>query len=51
MTENWVLFMKKAPFYDWSRKFGIDPVIARIIRNRDILTVEEVDRYLNGSAL
>lgn len=49
MTENWVLYMKKAPFYEWSRKFGIDPVIARIIRNRDILTEEEVDRYLNGS--
>ena len=49
MTENWVLFMKKAPFYEWSKKFGIDPVIARIIRNRDILTEEEVGRYLYGS--
>lgn len=46
--EKWVISAKKADFYDISRKFGVDPVIARLIRNRDQITDEEIDRYLHG---
>lgn len=46
--EKWVVSAKKADFYEISRKFGIDPVIARLIRNREQITDEEIDRYLHG---
>lgn len=39
---------KKADFYEIGKKFKIDPVVARLIRNRDIITEEEINRYLNG---
>ena len=31
------------------KKFNIDPVIARILRNRELLELEEIDNFLNGS--
>lgn len=46
--EKWVISAKKADFYEISRKFGVDPVIARLIRNRKQITDEEIDRYLHG---
>ena len=30
------------------QEYGIDQVIARIIRNRDVCTNEEIDMYLGG---
>ena len=39
---------KKADFQEIGRKFGVDPVIARLIRNRDQITDQEIDRYLYG---
>ena len=38
--EKWLLTAKKAAFAEWSRKFQIDQVLARIIRNRDVETEE-----------
>lgn len=49
--EKWFVAEKKADFDAWSKKFNISPVTARIIRNRDIFSEEEVERYLNGSFL
>ncbi len=49
--EKWFVAAKKADFDAWSKKFHITPVTARIIRNRDILSEEEVDKYLNGTFL
>ena len=46
--EKWVVTAKKADFQEISRKYGIDPVIARIIRNRDVIGDEAIDQYLNG---
>ena len=46
--EKWVVSAKRADFQEISRKFGVDPVIARLIRNRDQITEEEIDRYLHG---
>ncbi|MBR1849332.1 MAG: single-stranded-DNA-specific exonuclease RecJ [Lachnospiraceae bacterium] len=45
---NWVVSAKKADFQHIAEKFGIDPVIARIIRNRDVCTEEEIETYLHG---
>lgn len=46
---KWMISAKKADFNQTAERFGIDPVIARIIRNRDLITEEEIDRYLNGT--
>ena len=34
--EKWMVYNKKADFQKIGSEFGIDPVIARLIRNRDI---------------
>ena len=34
--EKWYVTMKKADFDGWGRKFNISPVVARILRNRDL---------------
>ena len=47
--EKWVVTAKKADFQEIGRKYGIDPVIARIIRNRDITEEKDIAEYLNGS--
>lgn len=47
--EKWYVAAKKADFKENARRFGIDQVTARIIRNRDIIEEGEMDRYLNGT--
>ncbi|MBQ7781600.1 MAG: single-stranded-DNA-specific exonuclease RecJ [Lachnospiraceae bacterium] len=49
--EKWFVAAKKADFDAWSKKFNITPVTARIIRNRDIFSEEDVEKYLNGTFL
>lgn len=46
--EKWFISKKKADFDHIGKKFGIDPVVARLIRNRDIAEEEEIRRYLSG---
>ncbi len=48
MNEAWIVYNKKADFYQLAQRFSIDPVIARIIRNRDVITEKEFDEYLNA---
>lgn len=48
MREKWVLTAKGADFHAIGEKFHIDPVIARLIRNRDIVGDEAIEVYLNG---
>ena len=47
--EKWVVSAKKADFQKIAKEFHIDPVTARLIRNRDIVEREEIRRYLYGS--
>ena len=47
--ERWVVAAKRADFTAIGKEFGIDPVIARLIRNRDIQDKEEIRRYLHGT--
>ncbi len=47
--EKWMVAAKKADFEGWARRFGISPVLARIIRNRDITEPEEVEKFLGGT--
>lgn len=46
--ERWVVLNKKSDFQEIGRKFGIDPVIARLIRNRDVIGEEAIEEYLHG---
>lgn len=48
-AERWMLQTKKADFQEMARIHHITPVTARIIRNRDIIGEEAVERYLRGS--
>lgn len=50
MSEKWFVTMKKADFDAIGAKFGIDPVTARIIRNREIVGDEAIADYLACSA-
>lgn len=47
--EQWYLYQKKADFQKISNTFHIDPVTARLIRNRDIIGDEKIYEYLHGS--
>ena len=46
--ENWLVINKKADFNALSKKFGISPITARLIRNREVLTEEAFEHYLSG---
>ena len=47
--EKWYIAAKRADFQAIGEKFHIDQVIARIIRNRDVVGDEAIDEYLNGT--
>ena len=40
--EKWVVAAKKADFNQIGQQFHIDPVIARLIRNRDVVGEEKI---------
>ncbi|MDO4965571.1 MAG: single-stranded-DNA-specific exonuclease RecJ [Lachnospiraceae bacterium] len=47
--KKWMLLRKSADFDSIAKKYGISPFLARVIRNRDIVTDEEINAYLNGT--
>lgn len=47
--EKWMVYNKKADFQKIGSEYGIDPVIARLIRNRDIQDMKEIRSYLYGT--
>ncbi len=49
MKKKWVVSAKKADFKGIGEKYGIDQVVARIIRNRDVIEEKDIERYLNGT--
>ena len=46
--QQWLLMNKKADFTAIGKKFQIDQVTARIIRNRDVIEEEDIRRFLYG---
>lgn len=46
---NWRVAAKRADFNAIAQKYNISPVLARIIRNRDIVSDMDIDKFLNGS--
>ena len=47
--ENWVLLRKGADFQHISEKFQISPRVASLIRNRDVIGDDAIEKYLNGT--
>ena len=47
--EKWVEIRKGGDFAAIGEKYGISPVIARILRNRDIVSDKEIHDFLSGS--
>lgn len=47
--ERWVLLRKGADFEAIGKKYQISPRLACLIRNRNVIGEEAVDRYLNGT--
>ena len=46
---KWVVMAKRADFDEMAKRHQITPMLARLIRNRDLISEEEVDKYLNGT--
>lgn len=46
---KWMVSAKKADFNEIAERFGIDPVVARIIRNRDVVGEEAIEKFLHGT--
>ena len=47
--ENWVPLRKGADFQHISEKFHISPRVASLIRNRDVIGDDAIEKYLNGT--
>lgn len=45
---RWMVAAKKADFDGIAGKYHISPVLARIMRNRDVVGDEEIEKYLHG---
>lgn len=46
---KWMVAAKRADFQAIAEKYGISPVLARIIRNRDVVGEEAVGRFLHAT--
>lgn len=46
--EKWFVINKGADFAGLAKRFGISPVTARLIRNREVMGDEAIARYLKG---
>lgn len=47
--EKWFVEVKKADFDAIAKRFKVSPVVARLLRNRDMITDEEIALFLNGT--
>ena len=49
MDADWRIYSKRADFDAIGNRFNIDPVVARVIRNRDVVGEDAVERFLYGT--
>ena len=49
--KNWYIYSKKADFQALADKLNLDPVLVRILRNRDLETEEEMREFLTGEEI
>ena len=48
MEKQWILLKKGADFERIGKTFGISPILARLLRNRELITDEEIQNFLYG---
>lgn len=46
--ERWIVATKKADFRGIGQALGVDPVLVRLMRNRGLETIQEMDTWLHG---
>lgn len=46
--KKWIVMTKRADFAAVAARFHIDPVTARLLRNRELTTMEDIEMYLHG---
>lgn len=46
---KWMVAAKRADFNAISEKYGISPVLARLIRNRDVVEDKDIDKFLHAT--
>ncbi|MDD3660877.1 MAG: DHH family phosphoesterase, partial [Lachnospiraceae bacterium] len=46
---KWLVYSKRADFDAVANEFSISPMLARIIRNRELIEYDEIRKFLNGS--
>lgn len=49
INEKWTIHNKKADFYGLAEQLKVDPVIIKMMRNRDLTDAEQMRKYLYGS--
>ncbi len=49
MREKWMLTSKRADYQGIGERFGIDPLLAKLIRNRNIIEETDIAAYLYGT--
>ena len=49
VQEKWLVHSKKADFDGFARELGVSPIMARVMRNKDMDTVEKQRDFLNIS--
>ena len=49
VAEKWMVHSKKADFDGFAKVLGVSPIVARIMRNKDLETIDEQRRFLNNS--
>lgn len=47
--EKWYVAAKKADFDKWAKEFNISPVLARILRNKDLVDEKDIQKFLYGT--
>lgn len=48
MEKKWILLKKGADFERIGKTFGISPILTRLLRNRELVTDEEIENFLYG---
>ena len=46
---KWIVINKRADFNKIAARCGVSPILARVIRNRDVIGEEETERFLRGT--
>ena len=49
VAEKWMVYSKKADFDGFAKALGVSPIVARIMRNKDLESIEAQKRFIDNS--